>query len=66
MTDTNSKTAWEPIETAPKDGKDVLVGWVGAGVTVSHWSVLYNRWHLQSGCCTPTHWMPLPPAPSKD
>jgi hypothetical protein len=54
---------WQPIETAPKDGKSILallsngevfrVIWFGIG------------WHASSdiGFVSPTHWKPLPAAP---
>lgn len=55
---------WEPINTAPKDGRKIRLGWLPNWpeleyVVVSHW----NR-HVWSGYWTPTHWMPLPEAPN--
>jgi hypothetical protein len=61
---------WQPIETAPKDGKLVLVyaGFIGIA---SYYNWLGNGWQW----CDdgeglpydpqPTHWMPLP-APPQD
>ena len=76
-------SGWRPIETAPKDGTEVLVMymhidtqvvhngfWIGTDETdeeseIGWWSyehsevsrIKLNAWW------TPTHWMPLPPAP---
>lgn len=66
---------WQPIETAPKDGSPILLGWVGSGVSEGLWrDGMANYWNLSgfyftdddpltAKPCTPTHWMPLPPPP---
>ncbi len=56
---------WQPIATAPRDGTRVLL-WAGglatAGVfdrdewITDYWGREYHQ---------PTHWQPLPPAPSE-
>lgn len=60
---------WLPIATAPKDGTDIL-GANAEHVFVVFW--LHNAmhpkpgsWVSRPGCWafSPTHWMPLPPAP---
>ena len=71
---------WQPIETAPKDGTEVLVGWYSEkGHFENHvwqhkgwlweWAVAsYETDRWSDWECSlaeePTHWMPLPPPPS--
>jgi hypothetical protein len=57
---------WQPIETAPKDGTDVLVGFANQNrpsVVVGwfdNWTE-YDSMNIIKG--TPTHWHPLPAPP---
>ena len=51
---------WRPIETAPKDGKRVLLSWPSTLVTVGQIS------NLRAGAEWPTHWMPLPEPPKEN
>jgi hypothetical protein len=64
-----SEGGWQPIETAPRDGTEVIAysqdvrGNSGLNPFVS-----LCAWHPDAGFCTcelrdATHWMPLPPAP---
>lgn len=59
---------WQPIETAPKDAKDGVLGWVPhyyqgrGGVAVICW--VNGRWlNNRMTKAEPTHWMSLPGAP---
>ena len=66
-------TAWRAIETAPKDGKCILLhvpefyeygGMCGA--IVGFWNANFDVWGLTSAAslvAKPSHWMPLPKAP---
>jgi len=66
-----SETAWQPIETAPKDGTFVLL-WLGPHwetAEVLQWSEEENAWidrHHGAliGSLVPTHWQPLPTPPT--
>jgi hypothetical protein len=62
---------WQPIETAPRDGTPVLVGW-----DTGWWDA--DKCHCEDGVWgylnsdmsftpfneQPTHWLPLPPPPA--
>lgn len=58
-------TDWQPIETAPKDGTEVIA--YDDGVYISHWYVtnpqIFGWWAGDAGGINPTHWMPLPTPP---
>jgi hypothetical protein len=64
---------WRPIETAPKDGTDILACF-GANCLVVGWDDDPEHpgfsWITADGPRYPdqrfTHWMPLPPAPDKE
>ena len=80
LPDDVSEDPWQPIETAPKDGTEILL--YGPGVLLSDGRTsMYARaqhvgWahevdgHLEwatrdpSVTCRPTHWRPLPSPPS--
>ena len=70
-------TEWQPIETAPKDGTDILL-WLGEPFNQTrlagfcrHWGTwveeepndFLNEEIFGIGCNVPTHWMPLPEPP---
>jgi hypothetical protein len=61
--------AWQPIETAPRDGTEILAYNAFAGRYLTRfvdgewpkygWDNMTGVWYPR-----PTHWMPLPPPPS--
>ena len=64
---------WQPIETAPKDGSVIVVGYGRQGnfpVKVVYWKELHKIW-MHYGEWEPglennaTHWMPLPTPPKR-
>jgi hypothetical protein len=59
-------STWQPIESAPTNGTVLLV--FGSRGVERGWCVA-GRWYWDGGSSlvdVPTHWMPLPPAPSKE
>ena len=64
--------AWQPIETAPKDGDDILVEWFEGGtMLVVSWDETEGRWATLDGpSYSPTAFkawrhLPLPAPPSR-
>ena len=67
---------WRHIDTAPKDGSDILIFSQKHGRRVARYEPFQwgksLEWFIgleQGWCggtydCAPTHWMPLPPPPS--
>jgi len=68
----HAQSSWQPIETAPKDGTEVLcfVEGFGMGQMVLYWMDGY--WREKANCLglkkEPTFWQhtPTPPIPSTD
>lgn len=66
-TPTVNDAVWQPIETAPKDGRWVLVTWIGHPSRCE--AMRYDEggdwqwWEGDTATNPPTHWMPLPAAP---
>ena len=66
-------TTWRRIESAPKDGTDIIVYRPHAvenenvpKVGVDYWSKrLGNCWAKSNDSKQPTHWMPLPTPPEE-
>lgn len=62
---------WQPIETAPKDGACILGCIAGLARPVSEVFWWGNGWRAWDGVYVspisyPTHWMPLPAAPTEE
>ena len=64
-------TDWQPIETAPKDGRSLLIWSADEGIDLAHHND-WGRWQVQETAdydneyfvdLKPTHWMPLPEPP---
>ena len=66
---------WQPIETAPKDGSDILLYWPLDGLHPNFARTKIGYWHhrgewvwqdraFRTYSEEPTHWMPLPTAPA--
>jgi myosin heavy subunit len=56
-------TLRQPIDTAPKDGRDIWVEDDRAAYDVAHWSSETKQWVWKNGEAiriTPTHWSPIP------
>jgi hypothetical protein len=70
---------WMPVETAPKDGSDILL-WLPApwdGVRLAGWCPRWECWiegevdnfdneRYGIGSAVPSHWMPCPAAPKAE
>ena len=58
---------WQPIETAPMDGAEIIILDDGC-VRTGHWNEHIGKFtgvggNIFNWCENPTHWMPLPDAP---
>ncbi len=56
---------WQPIETAPKDGTEILLTCMISDMAICYWSETMNdwTWGLGKKFFNPSHWMDLPPKP---
>jgi hypothetical protein len=57
---------WQDIDSAPIDGRSVLVydgDWESQIFLVQMLEREVDSWGLYSNSIDPTHWMPLPPPP---
>lgn len=60
---------WQPIETAPQDGTEVLLHCAEGDINVAYWDGTWWADTIEGGDVTrrgsgePTHWMPLPEPP---
>jgi hypothetical protein len=54
---------WKSIETAPRNGSDMLL-WDGTLIRLGFWDGnRFSIWPGRAECKFPTHWMPLPEPP---
>lgn len=63
------REGWQPIETAPKDGKPILGVVDGDVGEISWWNGTYKQHWIftfddEYESVKPTHWMPLPQPPA--
>lgn len=62
--------AWRPIETAPRDGTEIIAMIARKRVRLAWYFKPSSRtegWLDENGrSITPTHWLPLPPAPGAE
>ena len=56
---------WQPIDTAPKDGRNVLVFDGEPEPYIAWWHLTNAEWRASDGAVSPTHWHPLPPPPEE-
>lgn len=59
---------WQPIETAPKDGNDMLIVTHWKDIYVGYWDLMDERF-MESEYVViyePTHWMPIPKPPVQE
>lgn len=65
---TSTPTQWQPIETAPKDGTEIIVLSGAKGVSLGWFfreSSRTQTWLNQRGRrINPAYWTPLPPTPT--
>jgi hypothetical protein len=69
---TRTRMEWQPIETAPKDGTQIIgfrwpcednrKAWPHM-CSIAHWDGFNWRW-MNGHYLPPTHWMPLPEPPA--
>ena len=60
---------WQPIETAPKDGGEVLLISARGLIANGFWSASAHKvgfWVWPYLFHEPAHWMPLPTSPNKE
>ena len=58
---------WQPMDTAPKNGKDILIfndGLIRIGFYDAARDGVWSVWQGRAQA-SPTHWMPLPDAPQR-
>lgn len=55
---------WQPIDTAPRDGTEIVVYTADLdAMGVAWWE--HGQWTVGESGWEPTHWIPVPPPPRK-
>jgi len=60
-----AENAWRPIESAPTDQKQILVGFMGQASWYSFVAYALGAETASTGRAPPTHWCPIPPPPQE-
>lgn len=59
---------WQPMETAPRDGRECLVVTYGNEVLLASWTEEFQHWSINDMCTFNEYsmraWMPLPDPPA--
>jgi hypothetical protein len=55
---------WQPIDTAPKDGRRLLLATPRGKMADGNWEKTYKVWSWPYVMVNPTHWMPAPLPPA--
>jgi hypothetical protein len=60
-----ARARWQPIETAPKDGTQILIYDFEVGFRVAEWMPIVfggpkGHWYSGGNIYVPAHWQPLP------
>jgi len=58
-----AENAWRPIESAPEDGQQILVGFMGQFEWLSFIANAFGNRTFKPNFAKPTHWRPLPSPP---
>jgi hypothetical protein len=57
-------SAWSPIETAPRDGSEILCFTLNGDYEIAHWLAVTHCWVSKRGILVePSHWRALPRPP---
>lgn len=59
------RVQWQPIDTAPTDGTNVLVLLKSGSVMQAEFWDFWMPVYFSATKIEPTHWMPLPPPPAE-
>ncbi len=64
LSELKAKNAWQSIESAPKDGTEIITGATDGSCAIYFWNGhSWDDGDFNSHMEWPTHWKPLPQAP---